>query len=525
MSANIPISILICDNYNQYLSNSYGPFSIREHTTPKSRVTDAVKDLEQIANKSLAQLKEENPNLLIFPEDLGALQDGLDDKEKMICSLYPAPTNQFMETGNVMGWVGCGDTQLRIFSRFDSNLIDIIDDSEKDQTDSPKRNYKKNISPKDDFFMYYILCKLGAFHLTSLDYTQRDGNVLDNLLGLMFPAFLKNAVAQGLYKEYRTVKRNDSNVRGVIDINRHLRRNNPFMGKVAYRAREFSFDNDVTQLIRHTIEYLEGSSMGAIILGGDAETRQCVDVIRHATPTYNEKERGIIINNNLRPKMHPFYTDYISLQKLCMQILHEEGINYGIDSEEKVHGILFDGAWLWEAYIFTLLKESGLGFIHPDNIARTNKFNLFSTRENEESQFDKGNRSAYPDFYNDKCVLDAKYKHLEKRIQREDLYQVICYMHTMPRDIGGYIYPYQAKDNKSKDNEPTSNKPYKLAGMGGSIFTIPFKIPYYELNKERKANERDKNWKLFCERMEDAEGAFKKELSNAITKSSKNKIA
>ena len=129
-----------------------------------------------------------------------------------------------------------------------------------------------------------------------------------------------------------------------------------------------------------------------------------------------------------------------------MQILHEEGINYGIDSEEKVHGILFDGAWLWEAYIFTLLKESGLGFIHPDNIARTNKFNLFSTRENEESQFDKGNRSAYPDFYNDKCVLDAKYKHLEKRIQREDLYQVICYMHTMPRDIGGYIYPYQAKD-------------------------------------------------------------------------------
>ena len=66
MSANIPISILICDNYNQYLSNSYGPFSIREHTTPKSRVTDAVKDLEQIANKSLAQLKEENPNLLIL---------------------------------------------------------------------------------------------------------------------------------------------------------------------------------------------------------------------------------------------------------------------------------------------------------------------------------------------------------------------------------------------------------------------------------------------------------------------------
>jgi len=519
------ITTEICDNYNQYLSNIYGPFSISKHAVPKSRAESAVKDLECIANKSLAQLKEENPSLLIFPEDLEALQDGLDDKETVICSLYPAHDKRYLETGNILGWVGCGDTQLRIYSRFDSNLIDIIEDSEKDQTDSPKKNYKKNISPKNDFFMYYILSKLGAFHLTSLDYDKGESNALHNLLTLMFPSFLKNAVSQGLYKEYRTFERNDSNVRGVIDINRHIRRNNPFMGKVAYRTRDFSFDNDITQLIRHTIEYIETSSMGAIILGRDAETRQCANVIRQATPTYNEKERGTIINNNLRPKMHPFYTDYISLQKLCMQILHEEGISYGINSDEKVHGILFDGAWLWEAYIYSLLEDTGLGFIHPDNITRTNAFKLFKSRWDNQNQ--KVNRSAYPDFYNDKYkwVLDAKYKHVEKGVQRDDLYQVISYMHTMKFNSGGLIYPYQSKNVE----DHISIEPFDLEGWGGTIYTIPFKIPHYDQikewtdndkNKKQKELARDKEWELFCKRMEKSETFFKKELSNLFKETS-----
>ena len=45
-------------------------------------------------------------------------------------------------------------------------------------------------------------------------------------------------------------------MRGTIDINRHLKLNLPFNGRVAYRTREFSHDNHVTELIRHTIEYI-----------------------------------------------------------------------------------------------------------------------------------------------------------------------------------------------------------------------------------------------------------------------------
>ena len=119
-------NISIIDNYNSFVSGYLGPFDINKSVKNKE-YKSAIEDLKIIAGKSLVQLKEENPSLLVFPEDLGALQDGFNDKEKVICSLYPPTTCQFLETGNVMGWIGCGDTQLKIFSRFDSTLYEIID--------------------------------------------------------------------------------------------------------------------------------------------------------------------------------------------------------------------------------------------------------------------------------------------------------------------------------------------------------------------------------------------------------------
>lgn len=493
-------NIDITDNYNSFVSKRLGPFEIKK--------ADVI-NLSPIANKSLVQLKEENPNLLIFPEDLSYHQDGFDDKEKVIFSLFPERDKKYMETGNIMGWIGCGNTQLRIYSRFDSTLYDKLLD---ENASSNSEKITKKIKPKKDFFMFYLLSRVGSFHLTAWDYTEGEG-LINNLLVLMFPECLRNAVSQGLYKEYRSFERNDSNVRGTINVSKHIRKNFPFIGKVAYRTREFSFDNDITQLIRHTIEYMKELPIGNSMLESNADVKECVDVIYQATPTYNEKSRGTVINKNLRPKIHPYYTDYTALQKLCLQILHEEGISYGVESEDKVHGILFDGAWLWEAYINRLLTETELGFEHPDNIAKTNSFKMFKTREESSNVIDEDKRDAYPDFYNDRCVLDAKYKHLENKVQRSDLYQVISYMHTMPRKIGGYIYPYQTKTEKIEINIGE----FELHGdgpneSGGNIFTIPFRIPYYDSSSKDNSSP----WNRFAEEMQQAEDSFKKDIKNMM---------
>ena len=64
--------------------------------------------------------------------------------------------------------------------------------------------------------------------------------------------------------------------------------------------------------------------------------------------------------------------------------------------------------------------------------------------DNEVTSYSK---TTYPDFYKDNFIVDAKYKHLNNGVGREDLYQVVTYMYCRKALNGGYVYPYE-KDVK-----------------------------------------------------------------------------
>lgn len=50
--------------------------------------------------------------------------------------------------------------------------------------------------------------------------------------------------------------------RGIpIDVARHMKKNTPFIGNIAYSQREYSYDNDLMELVRHTIEYIKGKNV------------------------------------------------------------------------------------------------------------------------------------------------------------------------------------------------------------------------------------------------------------------------
>ena len=140
------------------------------------------------------------------------------------------------------------------------------------------------------------------------------------------------------------------------------------------------------------------------------------EIVR-VTPAYKLADRAKIIRmNKPKPIRHAYFREYRKLQELCLMILSREKHGLGPQSQ-RVHGILFDVAWLWEEYIYTLLPK---GFLHPRNKEKKGGILVFSG----------GKRKVYPDFYDRerKIVLDAKYKKLEdteKRINREDLFQLI----------------------------------------------------------------------------------------------------
>ena len=174
-------------------------------------------------------------------------------------------------------------------------------------------------------------------------------------------------------------------------------------------------------------------------------------------------------------------------------------------SDSPVYGILFDGAWLWEEYLNTILQD--LNFEHPTNKDRKGGIKLFdNTAGSGEETFNKCYRRIYPDFYKenssddkkDGVILDAKYKHLENGFVRDDLYQVISYMHTMKIPTGGFIYPFALT---SSGNLTVEVKTFHLAGLGGTIRTIAFPI-----------TQNAENYELFKTQMQKAESELTSKL-------------
>jgi len=192
-------------------------------------------NLSKISNCTVEEIcKENNSSILMFPQDwqMGVKKRGV---VQSICTLHKkSEENYELKTNNIMGFVGVTNndgysTELRISSSFE--------------------NKKDN---KQDFFLYYMLAKVYNLNVVNLK-SSSSKNDYQNLLVYLFPQLLNEALSQELYKQYQWNKYNDANVKGPLDVKRHIKFNIPFAGKIAYNAREYSYDNNVTELVRHTI--------------------------------------------------------------------------------------------------------------------------------------------------------------------------------------------------------------------------------------------------------------------------------
>ena len=413
-----------------------------------------IEDFLPLANKDIKKLCEENERLLVFPHSLNMSNDKIEFNPLFVVEDYKKESLK-VKTGNIMGFIGANGKRMRIRSRFDK-------DGDK------------------DFFLHYMLQKVLSINMFDLNHGSSQDEVLD-LLELLFPSFLRKALEQGIYREYKRYELNDANIRGVIDVSRHIRQNIPFQGKVAYNTREHTTDNDVMQLIRHTIEHIKRRQFGTSLLMDKRDIADDVQLIYSLTSSYNRNERQRIILKNLRPVTHPYYTDYRPLQQLCLQILRQENIMYA-DNENEICGLLFDGAWLWEEYVATLLK--GKNFTHPKNKERKGGKCIFKNH--------KGIR--YPDFYIENFVLDAKYKKFESYddasdVGREDIHKVVTYMYMLKSKKSGFVFPI----TKNSENRT----PLELNGYEGWMYMYGIEI----------GNNTD-DYEIFCKEMKRAESAF-----------------
>ena len=429
-----------------------------QHKIVKEEFVEGYPKLSNLLLDRTLESLSQDERIFIFPNDLKNSPD-LEKEQKIFETV-----NQKIKTGNVIGFLGCGQERLTISSRFSDE--------------------------SNDYFLYYLLQKVFHINLTSLDVALSSEDKLYQLLMYLFPKYLQAAIRKGLYKEYHRFSYNDSNVKGVIDVRNHLKKNLPFTGNIAYTTREFTYDNPLMQLIRHTIEYIKKQKgIGQGVFDNLLTSRENVAEIVRVTPSYKLADRAKIIRRNQSKLLrHAYFHEYRKLQELCLMILNQEkhGLGY---QDQKIHGILFDVAWLWEEYVHTLLPKD---FIHPRNKEKLGGISVFSV----------GKRKVYPDFYQEelKIVLDAKYKKLElteKGINREDLFQLISYSYILEAEKAGLVFP--SKD-KVVDNEIG-----KLAGYGALLKKWSIQIP-----------QKSSSYREFCEMLENSEESFKRNITKEV---------
>lgn len=410
------MNIITIDNYNNEIN----------HDLDEASINDIILLSEIILN-------DNNKNNIFI------LKSRLKEKFKDRKIFEYDKANKCIKTSNIAGFIGINNTSISIKSRFsDTN---------------------------NDYFLHYMLLKVLNINIVNMHHNI-DNEKSFSFLPYLFNFYLKNAYNLGLFKQYVRKEYNDSRVKGSIDFARHIKYNFMENGNVAYNIREHSYDNPLNQLIRHTIEYISDNKKYAFILDSK-DIKEIVKIIRYITPSYSKKNRNIIINKNIKSRIHPYYTAYEPLRKICIKILKNEELKYGI-SKDKVYGILFDVSYLWEEYLNTLLRS--LGFIHPNNTYHRNPVQLLN---------ESPNWYCYPDFYNNTIVLDAKYKKIDSMedINSEDRHQIFSYMYILGLKRSLFIHPVaEEKECITAPLNSSKNSLLKDCTTGIYHFQIPQNI-------------------------------------------------
>ena len=121
---------------------------------------EALEDIRWIADEGIASLRDaDNNDLWIFPRKGDRYDDKIESQK--ILSLV----GDTISTGNLMGFVGYGNTELTIRSRFTK--------------DSP-----------EDWFMQYLLQRVFSINLFDLKHAKSNDEALD-IAALLFPYFLQ----------------------------------------------------------------------------------------------------------------------------------------------------------------------------------------------------------------------------------------------------------------------------------------------------------------------------------------------
>ena len=441
---------------------------------------------------SLKNLAEASKGTIIDLSNLGHLDIKGREDLRFIQYISGKDGGFSLKTGNLMGVLRLRDrekraaVQIEVLSRFDHGT--------------------------DNFFLNYLLSRVFNFAQGVEAVSAQRSSLLNILLDIIFVRRLGEAAREGILRHYREFRNNDWNFKGSLDLPRHIRENIPLMNGIAYRKREIDLDIPVNRMILAAA--LVVNRRNPNLFGNNADAAEAMRQLRMGV-TEEHDIRSLLAHRDCRePVMHPFFREvWEPLRRIARMILEDE--QWTLFSEwaedEEVSGIVFDGSWLWEEYVATVLKRAG--FCHSGRKDGTTKRILPVFRDGK-------NRFA-PDFYRRceasdayDCVLDAKYKRSKPNGVRCDVHQVLCYLLLTGAKLGGLVFPpvdqcetQEDQDNETYGNDQNNGGWSDIKNIASPYSILPLRIQWSCFSwAPVKPNG---TWESFCEYMDNQELALR----------------
>ena len=400
------------DNYQtieNYSTRYYFKFD-----KPKKYEKDIVGEKLEIALKDY-QKKSQNNIFFSFFKDEDKRNAKNDDD--LIISIKKEGENYLAQTGNYVGKFVWNGLEIDIKSRFSNTFLE------------------RMLNFANDIF-------LDDVSITG-DKVDKNFDISKYIIYYMFVQNLEKAFLLGIPKAYKSIEHHEMKLKGKIDINKFIKYDIPFQGKISSVSREQKEIQEIIDVLYKAIKIIDKNNK--------AFTKNISHIKTHLKQyKSNNYVSNETINKALKSKalQNPIFAPYKKVLQYARFIINGNNIEEKNGGDTKTYGFIINVAELFEIYITKLLKKE-----FSDWSVESPKIELYP------NQFFA--RKIIPDIVMTKdknvMVFDTKYKKMKMQgksqngagdVDRTDFFQINTYMSYYQNQgynvvIGGLLYPME----------------------------------------------------------------------------------
>lgn len=413
------------DNYQ-----SFGNDTKKYYFKFDSRVSYDNRDKKIISQKLEITLKDytkkEYPNNTFFSFFKDEEKRNSKNEDDLIISIKKdSDGNYLAQTGNYVGKFKWHGLEIDIQSRFSNVFLE------------------RMLNFANDIF-------LDDVSITGHE-SKNDLDISKYIIYYMFVQNLEKAFLLGLPKAYRSVQHHEMKLKGKIDINRFIKYDIPFQGKVSSVSREQKEIQEIIDVLYKAVKIIDKSKKFS--------TKNISHIKTHLKQFRSNK---FVSNETITKAMkskalqNPIFSPYKKVLEYAKFIINDNNLEEKHDGKQETYGFLINVAELFEIYVTKLLQKE-----FPEWSVSSPKIELYD----QPSMFYQ--RKIIPDITmikdNDVMVFDTKYKRMLFRgryqnggdVDRTDFFQINTYMSYYQNQgynvkVGGLLYPIEKEFEKSQ---------------------------------------------------------------------------